>query len=106
MAFLDQGCKFDAELHALEVFPQESCGLIVDGRYWPCRNIADDPCADFVIAPADYASAALRGKVEAIVHSHPNGGGASECDQQSCTGLGLPWYIWSMSDGVWLNINP
>ena len=43
--------------------------MIVDGKYWRCRNIADDPTEDFVMDPRDYALASFYGKVEGVVHS-------------------------------------
>lgn len=100
------GFRSDAERHALEDAPREACGVVVDGRYWRCRNIADDPEQDFVMNPADYARAALSGKVEAVVHSHPMGGPASEVDRKSCTGTRVPWHIWSMPENQWSTINP
>ena len=98
--------KSDAEQHALRCLPSEACGVVVDGKYWPCRNIADDPSADFAIDPRDYATASFFGSVEAIVHSHPEGGPASEADRRACTGTDLPWHIWSVPDKPWLTIEP
>ena len=101
-----QDFRLDAQQHAQSCGNVESCGVVVDGVYWRCRNIADNPCADFAIDPRDYAAAALRGTVEAIVHSHPKGGPASEADKRACTGTGLPWHIWSVPDKQWSTINP
>ena len=100
------GYRSDAERHALEEAPREACGVVIDGRYWRCRNIADDPEQDFVMNPTDYAKAALSGRVEAVVHSHPMGGPASETDRRSCTGTRIPWHIWSMPENQWSTINP
>ena len=101
-----QDFKFDAEQHAARCAPKESCGLVVNGKYWPCRNIADDPASDFVIDPRDYAVAAMYGSVEAIVHSHPKGGPASKTDKLSCTGTKVPWHIWDSLKKQWLTIEP
>ena len=98
--------KPDAEQHAKSSGNVESCGLVVDGVYWPCRNIANDPCADFAIDPRDYAIASFHGTIEAVVHSHPKGGPASEIDRLGCTGTGLPWHIWSVPDEQWSTIEP
>lgn len=98
--------RFEFEQHALEQAPREACGVVADGQYWRCRNIAENPEQDFIIDPRDYAVASLYGRVEAIVHSHPMGGGASKTDLKSCRGLGLPWHIWSMPDDAWITINP
>lgn len=98
--------RFDAEKHANEQLPKEACGVVVDGKYWRCRNIADDPERDFIMDPRDYAVASFYGKVESIVHSHPFGGAASGCDRESCTGTGKVWHIYSVPDSKWLTIDP
>lgn len=98
--------RCDAEAHALEHAPKESCGVVVDGKYWRCRNIAADPEQSFALNPCDYAAAALFGRVEAIVHSHPQGGPASEADLAACKQTKVPWHIYSMPDRQWLTINP
>lgn len=73
----------DARAHALRVYPEESCGFIVNGAYRPMQNIAADPathedkpdcgcrlCA-FEVSDADYL-ANVEG-LQAVVHSHPGG---------------------------------
>ena len=88
-----------AEAHAREVFPQESCGVIVDGRYIRCKNIADDPTLDFVMDPAEYKAALMKGKVEAVVHSHPNGPFfPSQADMQGQLDTDVPWAIIVLDD--------
>ncbi len=101
-----QGFRSDAEEHAAKESPREACGLVVSGRYFPCRNIANDPEQDFVLNPVDYARAAMSGTIEAIVHSHPKGGPASQADRSACQCTKLPWHIYSMPDQKWLTINP
>ena len=54
-----QDFKRDAVRHAEHEDPKESAGLVVNGSYFPCRNIALDPENTFVINPVDYASIAL-----------------------------------------------
>ena len=77
--------KIKAEEHAFEMSPKEACGVVVDGQYWRCRNIADNPENDFVLDPRDYATARTFGSIESIVHSHPQGGTASEADLKATT---------------------
>ena len=43
-----QDYKLDAEKHAIEQCPK-GLWIVVDGRYWRCRNIADNPELDFVL---------------------------------------------------------
>ena len=86
--------RSDAEAHAARSYPREACGLVVNGQYWPCRNALQTSLSiRFVIEPRDYAVAAMMGKVEAVVHSHPQGGPASEWDQTVCSEGSVPWHI-------------
>lgn len=101
-----QDFRLEAEAHAAQESPKEACGVVVAGRYVPCRNIATNPEQDFVLNPVDYARAALTGKVEAIVHSHPQGGPASEADLAACKHTRLPWHIYSMPERQWLITKP
>jgi proteasome lid subunit RPN8/RPN11 len=56
-----------AKDHALKAFPEESCGVVIDGKYIACRNVAEDPLKDFEINPEDWVEF---GEVEAVIHSH------------------------------------
>jgi proteasome lid subunit RPN8/RPN11 len=40
------------------------------------------------------------------VHSHPEGGLASEADKRACAGTKVPWHIWSIPDKQWSTIAP
>ncbi len=53
--------------HALDAYPNEACGLIVDGGYFPCRNLSPTPDQSFVIDPLYVASFH---EIDYIVHSH------------------------------------
>lgn len=83
LAQFDAAIK-DAQAHARAVFPEESCGLVVNGVYMPLDNHAadpalhraDDPNCDcrlcsFEIADGDYLP--LAREIQMIVHSHPYG---------------------------------
>jgi proteasome lid subunit RPN8/RPN11 len=100
----DFRCK--AEEHALEMSPKEACGVVVDGKYWRCRNIADNPENNFVLNPKDFATARVYGKVQSIVHSHPQGGPASEADLKAQKQSQLTWHIYSIPEKQWSTINP
>ena len=101
-----QDFKSEAELHAKQMCPIESCGLVVDGKYFGCTNIADDPCSDFAIDGRDYAVAAMTGKIQAVVHSHPQGGPPCEAYIKSCEGTNIPCHIFSVPDQTLSTINP
>lgn len=92
------------EQHALAEYPKECCGLLVrEGRkevYVACRNTASTPSEHFRLAPEDYAAAEDRGRVLAVVHSHPDYPAApSEADRVSCEASGLPWHILEVRKG-------
>lgn len=94
--------------HAIEQYPKESCGLIVDGRYVPCRNDAPDKANDpqnnsenhFILNREDYRVALESGEVQAVIHSHCDWPAkASEADLQMCVESDLPWGIIEVRDG-------
>ncbi len=83
-----------AKAHAREAFPNESCGIVVGGKYMRCRNVADDPTQDFVIHPQDQRNAMLTGEMQAIIHSHPNGPlHPTKADMEGQIKSALPWAI-------------
>lgn len=82
-------------------YPNESCGLFVKvGKKVltvVCRNVANDPRADFVLSPADYAKAADAGEVMGVWHTHiEQSSHPSQADRASCNNSGLKWYIVSV----------
>lgn len=83
-------------LHAEQTYPNECCGLVVavgrKEKYFPCRNLGD--LDHFVLDPKDYAAAEDKGKVIAVVHSHPDANpNPSEADLVGIESSGLPWLI-------------
>lgn len=84
--------------HALQSYPNESCGLVVNGDYFPCRNASATPTESFEIHPEDYATAEDLGTVTALVHSHPGATARpSPADLTACEGAGIPlWVIVSL----------
>lgn len=57
--------------HATAAYPEEICGFIIDGDYFPTNNTADDKTTSFRISPEDRLNAEEIGKIEAVIHSHP-----------------------------------
>ena len=79
--------------HANECHPKESCGVIVNGDYIPCTNVAVDD-AQFEIDVMDIVGAEKEGKILAYCHSHPDGTTApSQPDRVQMNLHGLPWII-------------
>lgn len=76
--------------HAWADYPNECCGLIIDGKYQPCVNISHDPANSFEIDPSQL----IDDNIQAIVHSHPNGSAEpSEIDKVQMSLHGVDWVI-------------
>lgn len=91
-------CGNAAAQHALDEYPRESCGLLVNegGQvvYVPCANIATANEKQFHMNPVDYVAAEMRGEVIGLVHSHPDVAAApSPADLVMCEASELPWHI-------------
>lgn len=54
---------------ALERFPFEACGVIVDGYYVPCENLSKRPHVEAKFG-LDYQELYLSRRVQAVFHSH------------------------------------
>lgn len=79
--------------HAAACYPRESCGVIVNREYIECENISDSD-SEFIINPRDIVRAETKGKIEAIVHSHPDGSTKpSTFDLTQMPLHSLPWVI-------------
>ena len=51
--------KIEAQKHAEECLPDESCGLLAlikgEEKYWPCKNLSVENFDYFIIDPDDWA---------------------------------------------------
>lgn len=82
--------------HAKEEFPLESCGVIVDGKYCPEKNVHENPTKSFRLSREAWTYSTYPGeaKLEGIVHSHPNGPEyPSSNDMVSQIASAVPWCI-------------
>jgi proteasome lid subunit RPN8/RPN11 len=92
----------DAKKHAVQSFPDESCGLVAGGQYIPCANVHDEPQKHFKIDPHVFLHLQQEnGKIEALVHSHPRGGPdyPTKVDMQTQQDMAIPWGIIVMLNG-------
>ncbi|PRX09968.1 UNVERIFIED_ORG: NlpC/P60 family protein [Martelella mediterranea] len=62
----DDDVTRDARAHALEVWPQEACGVVSGGQYKRIPNIAGDPENSFEMPAETW----LNYQPEAVIHSH------------------------------------
>ncbi len=89
----------DMYRHALECFPHESCGLLLDKGdgipvYLPCENIHPNPENAFRIDPVVYEKHRRAGDIIAVVHSHTRAQRApSAADMRGQEASGFPWVI-------------
>jgi proteasome lid subunit RPN8/RPN11 len=90
----------DAQAHALECFPNESCGAVIRDRYIRFENESTEPDHHFIITdPAWYVSYE-NDEVTCIVHSHNNCNYASVPDQAQQQELDIPSMIINVQDNV------
>jgi len=90
--------------HAGHVFPEESCGLVVDNggqlQYIEAANCAPDPTQSFLIDPLFYAAYAVHGLIQFVVHSHPNRSPEpTDADKASSERAAIPFLIVSYPSG-------
>lgn len=100
----DEDVIKDIKDDALRLFPNESCGVVVSGKYIACSNIADDPLNDFKINTKIISKYITAGTLEAVVHSHPHenfreSSCPSKNDMAGQISSGVPWGIVD-TDGI------
>ena len=58
----------DAAAHAVAEYPQESVGIVVDGKYVPLKNVHVDPLNNFKVDGR--ALVKYKDRIQAVIHSH------------------------------------
>ena len=93
---------------AISSAPNEACGFIVDGQVLVCANVHSSPQDHFAITARDYARAEEAGEIQAVFHTHGHDGlpKFSSHDIASCKQSNLPWVLYSMKTGDFLEIDP
>lgn len=80
--------------HALKEYPKEACGVVVDDDYVPCKNIHPEPYKAFRIDPGYTSQLIKDGKLQAVIHSHPDGPGyPSEHDAVAQIDMDIIWGV-------------
>lgn len=93
---LSHKLKADIEAHAKACYPEECCGVIVNGVYIKCKNDSKNPTESFIINQLDKDRAEDIGNIEAYVHSHPDATHfPSDYDRIKIELSGKPWVICS-----------
>jgi proteasome lid subunit RPN8/RPN11 len=91
----DRSVTAAAQAHGLAEYPREACGLVVEGAYLPCGNLAADPERGFEIDAQLVAE--LGPKVEAVIHSHPHDWPVpSAADMRQQQAMDVPWGIYAI----------
>lgn len=93
-----------AVFHAVDEYPRESCGVVVDGQYRRMRNVHPEPTKSFEMDSKEYSEMLLTGKVTGVVHSHPDGPPwPTRSDMVTQARTRIPWAIITVEkllDGV------
>jgi len=78
----------------------EVCGLVRDGAFVPCENVAAHPEREFEIPTAELAEAYGAGDLQGVIHSHPGGPWwPSKADTASQIEMDVPWAILVPGEG-------
>lgn len=86
------------KLHAIEMYPAESCGAVTPDGYVRLANKAADPTKEFDCADA-VEELRQQDRLLAVVHSHPDGPAApSAADIAGQDAFALPWGL-TATDG-------
>ena len=89
----------DCKKHIIEEYPYEACGVIIKGKYYRCKNIAENPEYSFIMDTRDLSNAMDIGTIEYIIHSHINDSAkASLEDIRYMSYFSANWIIYSCTN--------
>lgn len=106
MKFNEQTIK-DAKKHALFESPHESCGIVSNGKYIPCKNISTNPKTglpdtlnSFEIDQSIVRKYMIKNKLDGIIHSHTDSPHLSLTDMKCQINTNIPWMVINVSHGI------
>jgi len=85
--------------HVIECYPQEACGVLVNGVFSPLTNVHPSPADNFMLSEQDSFSLASKPEKFSIVHSHTMDSFTNDPrtpsydDMRSQLNLGVQWGI-------------
>lgn len=96
MTIFDKSVIQAIQRHAVEAYPNESCGLVIGGQYHPKENIHPEPREAFAIADREFPR---DGSLQAVVHSHPEGKlEPSIADMEYQLAGSVPWGVLTVKE--------
>lgn len=101
-----QPLKTELAAYAHSKAPEEACGIIAGGKFFPCKNKHPKPMESFAIDAKSYAKAEKNG-IEAIFHSHLDMESFfSRHDIKSCKASNVPWVMYCTGTNSWHEMDP
>lgn len=102
----DQDLINQAIQHAKEVFPEESCGAVIDNKYERFANRADDKINSFRIEDKHFEDMYRNERIQCVIHSHNDDAvsQATKEDQAAQQELDIPFGIIDMRGGAPIHV--
>jgi proteasome lid subunit RPN8/RPN11 len=91
--------RADIFAHAVDCYPHEACGVIIDDVYVACQNRAENPEHDFRIDFEKEFDPARYHDVQAIVHSHGDQPFITAADMAAQVAAAMPYGMVSVISG-------
>ncbi len=88
----------EAQIYAQSKYPEEACGFILEDKFLPVKNVADNKKEDFKITQKEFLK--YNGLIKAIVHSHADYPHLSKADMESQIRTALPWGVIMLTQGA------
>lgn len=84
--------------HLQQEFPYEGVGLIINDKYYPCDNVAENPDENFIISTQQYKQMRELGDIQAVIHSHNDYPHISKNDMTSQMQTLVPYCMVSLKN--------